>query len=160
MFATLRATNASSIGVNPVLALQLWKNIFFRNSTNMKVMRNLITVSENYGSSNIDNSYSHLRRKERDFDWCYWWFNKTFLYPKAKNYKSLIQGKISSYHWNKEYCRLRTLVVYYFGPDGSLQHDTRCSSSDDSNCYTSFLYQVQTMLFYYHIAYKPHMIKS
>ena len=126
----------------------------------MKVMRNLITVSGNYGSSNIDNIYSHLRRIERDFDWCYWWFHKTFLYPKAKNYKFLIQGKISSYHWNKEYCRLHTLVVYYLGPDGSLQHDSLCSSSDDSNYYTSFLYQVQTMLFYYHIAYKPHMIKN
>ena len=44
-FATLRATNASCIGVNPVLALQLWKNFLIRNSTNMKMMRNLITVS-------------------------------------------------------------------------------------------------------------------
>ena len=44
-FATLRATNASSIGVNPVLALQPWNNFLIRNSTNMKMMRNLITVS-------------------------------------------------------------------------------------------------------------------
>ena len=44
-FATLRATNASCIGVNPVLVVQLWKNFLIRNSTNMKMMRNLITVS-------------------------------------------------------------------------------------------------------------------
>ena len=44
-FATLRATNASCICVNPVLVLQLWMNFLIRNSTNMKIMRNLITVS-------------------------------------------------------------------------------------------------------------------
>ena len=128
----------------------------------MKVMRNLITVSGNHGPSNIDNICNQLRRIKRDFDWCYWWFNKTFLYPKAKNYKFLIQGKISSHHWNKEYCRLHTLVtyLYYLGPDGSLQHDSLCSSSDDSNYYTSVLYQLQTMLFYYHMAYTPHIIKN
>ena len=38
-----------------------------------------------YGSSNIDNLYIHLRKIQRDFGWCYWWFNKTFLYHKAKN---------------------------------------------------------------------------
>ena len=126
----------------------------------MKVMRNLITVSGNYGSSNIDNLHSHLRRIQRDFDWFYWWFNKTFLYLKAKNYKFLIQDKISSYHWSKEYCKLHTLVVHYLGADGSLQHDSLCFSSDDNNYYTSFLYQVQAMLFYYHKAYQPHMIKN
>ena len=45
LFTTLRATNASCIGVNPVLALQLWKNFSIRSSTNMKMIRNLITVS-------------------------------------------------------------------------------------------------------------------
>ena len=47
-----------------------------------------------YGMSNIDNPYSHLRRTQRDFDWYYWWFNKTFLYCKAKNYQFLIQDEI------------------------------------------------------------------
>ena len=46
LFATQRATNASWIGVNPVLAAQLWNNFLIRNSTNMKMMRNLITISE------------------------------------------------------------------------------------------------------------------
>ena len=44
-FTILIATNAWCICLNPVLALQLWKNFLIRNSTNMKMMRNLITVS-------------------------------------------------------------------------------------------------------------------
>ena len=44
-FTILRATNASRIGVNPVLALQLWKNFSMRNSVNLKMIWNLITVS-------------------------------------------------------------------------------------------------------------------
>ena len=43
-FTILRATNASFIGLNPVLALQLWKNFLIRNSAIMKMIRNLITV--------------------------------------------------------------------------------------------------------------------
>ena len=43
-FTTLRATNTSCIGVSPILALQLWKNFLIRNSKNMKMIRNLITV--------------------------------------------------------------------------------------------------------------------
>ena len=44
-FTALRATNASCIGVNPALALQLYNNFLTRNSKNMKMMRNLITIS-------------------------------------------------------------------------------------------------------------------
>ena len=44
-FTTLRSTNAACICVNPVLALQLWENFLIRKSTNMKIIRNLITVS-------------------------------------------------------------------------------------------------------------------
>ena len=80
-FATLRATNASCIGVNPILALQLWKNFLIRNSTNMKMMRNVFCI----------------------LLWTRWF----------------------------------------------LQHDSLCFRSDDSNHYTSFSYQVQTMLVYY-----------
>ena len=43
-FATLRATNAWCIGVNLVFALHFWRNFLIRTS-NMKMMRNLITVS-------------------------------------------------------------------------------------------------------------------
>ena len=45
LFAILRATNASCIGVNLVLTLQLWKKFLIRNLTNMKMMGGLITVS-------------------------------------------------------------------------------------------------------------------
>ena len=44
-FAILRATKASCVGLNPVLVLQLWENFLIRNSTDMKMMRNLINVS-------------------------------------------------------------------------------------------------------------------
>ena len=46
------------------------------------------------GSSIIDNLYRDLRRKQRDFDWCYWWFKKTFSNRKVKNYQFLIQDEI------------------------------------------------------------------
>ena len=46
------------------------------------------------------------------------------------------------------------------GPDGSLQHDSLCFSSDDNNHYTSFLYQVQTMLVYYLKANHLHLKKT
>ena len=57
-FSTLRATNALCFHVNPVLALQLWKNFLIRNSTNMKMIRNLITVS---GTLRIEQYWQHLQ---------------------------------------------------------------------------------------------------
>ena len=54
----LRATNASCIGMNPVLALQLWKNFLIRNSTNMKMIRNLSTVS---GTLRIEQYWQSLQ---------------------------------------------------------------------------------------------------
>ena len=123
-----------------------------------------------YVSSNIDSLYNSLRRIiQRDFDWCYCWFNKTFLYRKAKNHQFLIQD---SYHWSIEYCKLHNLVVYYLRPDISPQHDSLCFSSDDNNHYTSFylyqvqtsicikLYQVQTMLVHYLKDNHSHIIKN
>ena len=159
-FTTLIATNVWCIGVNPVLALQLWKNFLIRNSTSMKMIRNLITVSETLQLINIDKLYSHLRIILRNFDWCYWQFDKTFLYRKAKNYQCLIQGEIQSYPSSKVYCKLHCLIKYYLGPNGSLQHDSLCFSSDYNNHYTSFLYQVQAMLIYYLKANHSHIINS
>ena len=57
-FTTVRATNASSIGVNLFLALQLWKNFLISNSTYMKMMRNLIIVSE---TLLIEQYWQHLQ---------------------------------------------------------------------------------------------------
>ena len=53
----------------------------------------LVSVGNN-GPSDTDNLYSHLQRIQRDFDCCYWWLSKTFLYRNAKNYQFLIQGGI------------------------------------------------------------------
>ena len=113
-----------------------------------------------YGLNNVDNLYSHLRRIQRDFDWCYWWFNKTFPYRKAKNYQFLIWDNIWTFHWSKEYCKLHSLVVYYLPPNSSLQHGSLCFSSDDKNHYASFLCQVQTMHVYYLNPNHPHIIKK
>ena len=100
-----------------MLILELLRNFLIRNSTNIKMIRDLITVSGTLRiEQNIGNHYSHLRKIRKDFDWRYWWFNKAFLHRKAKNYQFLIQGKIQSYHWSKEYCKLHPLVVYYLGP--------------------------------------------
>ena len=113
-----------------------------------------------YGSTNINKHYSHLQRIQRDIGWYYWWFNKTFLYRQAKNYQFLIQEEIQSYHWSKEYCKLHPLVVYYLGLGGSLQHDSLCFIPDDNIHYTSFLYQVQTILVDYLKPSHPHMKKT
>ena len=75
----------------------------------------------------------------------------------AKDYQFLIQDEIRSYDWSKEYCNLHPLVVYYLGPDGSLQHDSLSFISDDSNHDTSFLYQVQTMFVDYLKVNHPHI---
>ena len=53
----------------------------------------LLSVGNN-GPSDTDNLYSHLQRIQRDFDCCYWWLSKTFLYRNAKNYQFLIQDGI------------------------------------------------------------------
>ena len=72
----------------------------------------------------------------------------------------MIQDDIQSHHWSKECCKLHTLVAYYLGPDGSLQHDSLGFSSNDNNHYTRFLYQVRTMTVYYLKANHPYIIKN
>ena len=62
-FTTLRATNASCIGVNPVLVLELLKNFLIRNSTKMKMMRNLITVS---GTLRIEQYWQPLQSHKKN----------------------------------------------------------------------------------------------
>ena len=57
-FETLRATDLSSIGVNRVLKLRFWKHFLISNSTNMKIMRNLIPVS---GTLWIEQYWQHLQ---------------------------------------------------------------------------------------------------
>ena len=52
------------------------------------------------------------------------------------------------------------MVLYYLGPDGTLQFNSLCFSSDDNIHYISFLYQVQTMLVHYLKVNHPHIIKK
>ena len=72
--------------------------------------------------------------------------NEAIVKNFAEHYQFLIQDEIQSHHWNEEYCNLHPLVVYYLGPDGSLQHDSLRFTSDDNNHDTSFVCQVQTVL--------------
>ena len=85
-FATLRATNASAIGVNLVLALQLWKNFLIRNSTNMKMMRNLITVSGTLQIGQYWQPSPPLRENTKRL-WLMLLMILQDIYGKAKNYQ-------------------------------------------------------------------------
>ena len=44
----------------------------------------------------------------------------------AENYQFLIQDKIQSYHWSKEYCMLHPVVVYFKDDTDSLWHISIC----------------------------------
>ena len=121
-FATVRATWC--ICVNPDLRLQLWRNFLIRNSMNMKMMRNFITVSRRLQIEQHWQPLQSLTKNTKRFWLCYWSFNKTFLYLQVKIYQFLIQDEIQRYHWSKEYCKLHPLVVCNLGPDGSLQPDS------------------------------------
>ena len=64
----------------------------------------------------------------------------------AENYQYLIQDKIQSFHWSKEYCTLHPLVIYYKDADGNLQHYSLCFISDDNTLNTSFVHNIQRLL--------------
>ena len=150
---TLKATNAWCIGVNPVLTLQLWRNLLIMNSTNIKMMRNLITVS---GTLQIEQHWQPLQplRKNTKRLWLIrhsyiakltmtscWYRTKYKATAGVKNGASYIP-------W-----------LYYLGPEGSPQHDSLIFILNDSNHYTSFLSQVQIMLVDYLKANHPHIKK-
>ena len=58
----------------------------------------------------------------------------------------LVQNEIQSYHWNKEYCTLPALFVYFIDGDGNIQHNSFNFISDDNNHDTNFVFKVQTVL--------------
>ena len=93
-FATLRATNASRIGVNSAMHCNSERISWSETHRTWRWWEIQLLSVGHYGSSNIDNFYSHLWRMQRGFQWCYWWFNKTFLYRQAKYYQFLIQDEI------------------------------------------------------------------
>ena len=51
----------------------------------------------------------------------------------AENNQFFVQDEIQSYHWNKEYCMLHPLVVYFIDSDGKIQQNSLCFISDDNN---------------------------
>ena len=105
LFTTLRATNASCIGVNLVVALQLW-NIFLDqevnkheddekfnycqwDTTDQAIMTTFTAPYKEYKETLID-----IIDDLTIYLMIYWWFNVLFLYRKAKNYQFLIQDEI------------------------------------------------------------------
>ena len=64
----------------------------------------------------------------------------------AENYQFLVQDEIQNYHWNKEYCTLHPLVVYFSDHDGNIHHNSLFFPSDDNNHDTNFVHEIQTIL--------------
>ena len=68
------------------------------------------------------------------------------LWGFSENYQFLVQDEIQSHHWNKEYCTLHPLVVYFIDGDENIQHNSLCFISDDNNHDINFVYKTQTIL--------------
>ena len=95
-FATLRAVNGSCIGVNPILSLQLWKSFLLKNSTNLKMMRNLITVSGALWIEQYWQPLQTLTKNTKRLWLMLLMIYKTFLHHRAKNCQLLIEGKFEA----------------------------------------------------------------
>ena len=132
------------ICVNPDLGLQLWRNFLIRNSMNMKMMRNFITVSRRLQIEQHWQPYSHLQRIQRDFGCVIDHLTRHSYIAKLKITSSWCRAK------SKDTTGVKNTASYtpwlYATWDqmvaSSLIH---CFISNDNNHYTSFLYQVQTM---------------
>ena len=59
----------------------------------------------------------------------------------AENYQFQVQDEIQGYHWNKNYCSLHPVVVYYKSND-ILSQSSVCILSDDLDHDVSFVYKV------------------
>ena len=57
-----------------------------------------------------------------------------------------MQDEIQSYDWNKEYCILHPVTVYFIDGDGNIQHSSLSFISDDKNHDTNVVYKIQTIL--------------
>ena len=53
-----------------------------------------------------------------------------------------MQDEIQSYLWNKEYCTLHPLIIYFIDSDGNIQHKSLCCISDNNNN-KNFVYKIQ-----------------
>ena len=80
-----------------------------RNSTNMKMMRNLITVS---GILRIEQYWQPLQplTKNKKRLWCYWWFKETFLYLKRS-----LNNQILHYKIILNLCENEMISIRFFG---------------------------------------------
>ena len=58
----------------------------------------------------------------------------------AENYQYVIQDEVQSYHWNKEYCTLHPVSLYYIC-QGELKTESLCVLSDDNNHDTPFVHK-------------------
>ena len=144
LLVTLRATNTWCIAVNSVLTLQLWRNLLIMNSTNVKMMRNLITVS---GTLQIEQHWQSLQslRKNTKRLWL-----MLLIQEEIQRHSYIAKLTMTSCWYRKKYKattgvkNIKSYIpwLYYLGPDGSLQHDSLSFILNDSNNYTSFLSQV------------------
>ena len=141
-----RCNPKSWFDVNAVLALQLWKNFLIRNSTNMKMMRNLITVS---GTLRIEEYCQPLLSLTKDTKRLCLIITSSWYRTKSKATTGL-KDNASYIRW-----------LYTTWDEMVASNKIHCDfSSDDNNHYRSFVYQVQTMHVYYLEANHPHVVKN
>ena len=158
-FTTLRATNVPCIGMNLVLTLQFWRNFLIRNSTNMKMMRNLITVSGPTADRALLTIFTDTYEESKE--------TLTDVIDDLTRHSQIVKLKITSSWFRTKYkttTAVKNTASYipwlYATSDHSIQHDSLSFSPDRKNHCTSFLYQFQTALVYYLKANHPNIIKD
>ena len=60
----------------------------------------------------------------------------------AENYTLIVHNEVESYFWNKRYCTLHPVVIY-FKKENELLHQSICFLSDDLEHDTNFAYEIQ-----------------
>jgi hypothetical protein len=59
----------------------------------------------------------------------------------AENFQYVVQDEVQGYHWNKKYCTLHPVSIYYRTESGSLETDSLCALSDDIQHDTPFVHK-------------------
>ena len=117
--------------------------------------RNLIA-----GTATLEEFTDQKLNKDEDdeeFNYCQWdTTNQRTLRKTTATYKGY---KVTLIDAIDDLTR-HSLFVHYLRLDGSFQHDWLCFIFDDSRHYTSFLYQVQTMLVDYYLKVNHSHIKK
>ena len=60
----------------------------------------------------------------------------------SENYTFIVQNEVQSYHWNRRYCTLHPVVIY-FKRENELLHQSFCFLSDDLEHDTNSVYEIQ-----------------